>query len=541
MKRVTRISLAMAVLIGILLATAIAIQPRNMTFAKRQAAMLRATMPAAVSPDPRQRASGWDRLQEISQDLSDEDLLWLEENAVLKSIKHDDPGIILDAALHFADLGIQPVQHAPIFATALAEDAHDPRQSLDWFIKLKTGPLEPWSSAIRGLLSSDSPDIRQRTIAAILSSTDGRTRNELNPFMSALPEDDRRNRAVLALALGLSGSPDPRSNDPVISATTALRTLLADQASGNPSSPDVLTGTPASLLHLAGADTGLRVLQERADEGEPAALRALKVSDRDQVEQNARAVIDRKRSDIEIRRLAAWQLPALDDGTTTGLLQAAPADGENTVHATALLAEKHLSPQALRALANDWFTDLDPDRRRTAAVITALSGKGLKQLQEAEAREQDPHARRTMRLAMLSFGSWPLDLDAAAYTARTRKLPNGRIDPDSTLLLLLGGDRSALADLSSQPELPSTNLNEEDRARWRRAIQWRDWLLARMVPEWQRTIGEPIGGDEEGLRLRLDLLEAMRVTSESELSWDPDTRAFRSVANNALGEDDGAP
>ena len=40
----------------------------------------------------------------------------------------------------------------------------------------------------------------------------------------------------------------------------------------------------------------------------------------------------------------------------------------------------------------------------------------------------------------------------------------------------------------------------------------------------------------EGLRLRLDLLEAMRLTSGEKLSWDPESRSFRKVYSTFFTE-----
>ena len=298
----------------------------------------------------------------------------------------------------------------------------------------------------------------------------------------------------------------------------------------------------AALLHLAGDADANRILQGRSKRGDDAARRSLAMRDDAKGRSDARAVLDRRSTDIELRRMAAWRLPELDDGTTSGLLQAAPANAAGSVYATAMLAEKHLSPRAASALIRRWLVDPEVDRRRTAAILAALTNDGIEELVEAEAREDEPSARRTMRLALRALDRWPVEtVNSDEYAALARRLPDCSLDPDSMLLELLGGDPASLANLATQPNLPDTHLTDEDRIRWRRAMQWRDWQLARMVPEWHPVVGKPVGGDGTGLRLRLDLLEALRLTHADALAWDPATRTYRVVAEGASAEDHGSP
>ena len=147
-----------------------------------------------------------------------------------------------------------------------------------------------------------------------------------------------------------------------------------------------------------------------------------------------------------------------------------------------------------------------------------------------------------MRLALRALDRWPVEtVDPDEYAALARRLPDCGLDPDSMLLELLGGEPASIVNLARQPNLPDTQLSEDDRIRWRRAMQWRDWQLARMVPEWHPIVGKPVGGDADGLRLRLDLLEALRLVHANTLEWDPDTRTYRVVAEAAPPEDDEHP
>ena len=530
-----RISLAIAVFVGVLTAVLFATLPRNMTWEERRRSQVNIAGMLVTSPDPAQRASGWEG---VTDAWSDADLAQLEEQLVTSNSE-----IVLDAALQLSSKNISPVAHAPVFARVLAEDAHDPHQAIAWFREAETHPLDRWRGTLECLLGSSDPDIRRAALEALISSMRFEESENLELFATALPPGDRRNQAVLALALGLQGHHGSDANgNASLGSAAALRRILASQANGTPASPDALANTPAALLHLAGETDANRILKERSDRGDDAARRSLAMRDEAKGRSDARAVLERKSTDIELRRLAAWRLPELDDGTTNGLLQAAPANGAGSVYATAMLAEKHLSPRAASALVRRWLADPEVDRRRAAAILVALTHDGIDELVDAEAREDTPAGRRTMRLALRALDRWPVEtVDPDEYAALARRLPGCGLDPDSMLLELLGGEPTSLASLASQPNLPDTQLTDDDRIRWRRAMQWRDWQLARMVPEWHPIVGKPVGGDGEGLRLRLDLLEALRLVHADALVWDPDTRTYRVVAEGVRAEDDGSP
>ena len=530
-----RISLAIAVFVGVLGAVLFTRVPRNLTEEQRTRSQVNLAKMLVTSPDPEQRAGGWAR---VTRDWSDEDLADLEDRLVTSNSR-----IILDAAHQMSARTITPIRHAPVFASVLAEDDHDPHQALAWFLQANTHPLGRWRGTLERLLGSADPEIRRAALEAAVSTTGPKESISLEQFVTALPLGDRRNQAVLALSLGLHGHPGTEGNrNAAPGSIGALRSILASRANGTPTTADALANTPAALLHLAGETDANRILQERSDQGDDAARRSLALRDDVRGRRDARAVLERKSTDIELRRLAAWRLPELDDGTANGLLQAAPANGAGSVYATAMLAEKHLSPRAASALIRRWLVDPEVDRRRTAAILAALTNDGINELVDAEDREDNPSARRTMRLALRALDRWPVEtVDPDEYAALARRLPDCGLDPDSMLLELLGGEPASIVNLARQPNLPDTQLSEDDRIRWRRAMQWRDWQLARMVPEWHPIVGKPVGGDADGLRLRLDLLEALRLVHANTLEWDPDTRTYRVVAEAAPPEDDEHP
>ena len=239
-----------------------------------------------------------------------------------------------------------------------------------------------------------------------------------------------------------------------------------------------------------------------------------------------RTLIDQKRTDIWLRRRAAWHLRALDDGAALGLLGPAPADSENSVYLSALIAEKHLSAQAQDALIKRWLEDFEVDRRRAAALLVVLRGDDPAGLQAAERREHDAIAKRTMRLALRSLDRWPLaDVDPEEYAARARTLPNGRPDPDALLLRLLAGDESGLRLLTERLRKASNDQPP-----------WRVFFLGRVVPSWHSILTEPPPKDPAAINDRFDRLEAARLRMAETLRWDEASRQW--VAETPEAEDD---
>ena len=390
------------------------------------------------------------------------------------------PEATLDAAEH---PWFVPQHHPAAFARRIAH--RNPRRVLAWMAETTPLPLASWSNTASILLASPDAAIRDEALETLLKNAD--SRSELLALLPDIHPDGERQRAVLTFALGLSEQ------------------------------------TPQALL----TETGVTF----EDEEDVARIR-----------QAARQVIRRKRSDIELRRYAAWRIDELDDGTTAGLLAPAPADDDGSVLATAMIAKRHLSPNAAQELVDRWLVDFEVDRRRAAALLAVLMVNDPEDLTQALFREKDPTAKRTMRLALGALDAWPNEeVDQATYTARTMRLDDGRLDPDAAFLRMLSGDPQALAALSTHPRLPITDLSDEDRARWRRAITWRQWALAWMVPQWHLELGEPVASEQTDLLKRLDMVEALRLTQSEDLTWDPSTRRWQRVAKDLQEEDHGQP
>ena len=129
--------------------------------------------------------------------------------------------------------------------------------------------------------------------------------------------------------------------------------------------------------------------------------------------------------------------------------------------------------------------------------------------------QTDAESRRVARLAARSLGAWPFepsDLEAGTYAGRTRRRPDGRVDPDATMLGMLAGDAEAERFLLLQPDL---DLDAGDFAR---EIAWRRLLAALWRPSWIDAVGEPVPGDEYALRLWIDAIAAARLGDASALS-----------------------
>jgi len=479
-----------------------------------------------LSSDQKIRRDGWEN---IDESWSEDEISQLE-NKLIKSPKE----IILDAALAFAQRGIDPQKNIHLYAESLAPDLYDPLQSLVWFEDSDASPLEEWQPTLSILLRSNEPPIRTTALSRAVRQCPEEDRKKLEVFTEHIPIQDQRNQAILQCVLGLQGSKLPESTSPL----SATRNLLANTTTKTASTANTLSNVPPSLLHLASPEEADIELKRRAKQDDSVAKKILRSNDSRQLSRTAIKILEDKTKDIEIRRIAAWHIDQLDDGTAMGILSANPADGDNTVYATALLAEKHLSKSALDSLILRWLTDYEVNRRRAAALLIALRGDDPSVLLEAEQREHDPSARRTMRMALRALNAWPLeDVDSEVYAARTRTLKNGRFDPDTALLRILGQDPNALDILARQPQLPDSNLSDSDRINWRREMQWRDWILQRMVPQWHKWVGEPFGGDDDGLRMRLDLLEAIQLLQSDRLQWDNQDRRWQVVAKGRSAKD----
>lgn len=227
-----------------------------------------------------------------------------------------------------------------------------------------------------------------------------------------------------------------------------------------------------------------------------------------------RALVEDRSVGINTRRRAAWHLNDLDERTIADLLSGDPADTTHSVYLTALIAEKHLSETAQRELIDRWLSDPSAPRRRTAAMLIALRGFDPAALRHAESVEDASTVVRTFRLALHALDSWTVEgVSAQAYQARTRRLPNGDLDPDAMLLGLLGGDPTGLETLAE---------------RIRDVLQppWRVIVLGRIVPAWHTILTEPPATDLDTLNGRFDRLEAHRLLLHTTSAFDYSTRQW---------------
>ena len=189
------------------------------------------------------------------------------------------------------------------------------------------------------------------------------------------------------------------------------------------------------------------------------------------------------------------------------------------MHAAACIAWLGLSDTGRAGLEDRWWRSDDEAEIRAAILLTALRHRDGSLPSEAPAiqevdrlsRDADatPRVRRTARLAARAMQRWPFemdDLDAEIYASRTRRFEDGRVDPDSMLLGLVAEDPVADRLLVTQPASPIA-----DAPTFAREIAWRRTLAGHLRPEWIDITGEPIPGDEEALRLWVDLLAAARL------------------------------
>ena len=432
-----------------------------------------------------------------------------------------DRGVLADAARGCLDLG-WPIE--PDHAIAAGE-LGDADAFLAWFVPtLAADGAVPATAApaIRAVAATDRrpADELMTALVAFAGSPPDPTRvTQLATILDdpASPPTDR-----IRLTLGRLGAA-PRGSTLDLDPVGAVRTLLADPETDTVA---VLDAAPVWALARTGAAARSH-LTTRAAEGDADATRALGLADPDRVTAVARATFDDPASDHDRRTLAAFRLldhdVALGDATILELLDAGPADGDGTVHAAALLAWRGLSEDSRTAILKRWLDSDDLDRRRAgvmlAAVQRAMTGEDPDPSVTAtiDRLAVDPgteaRLRRTARLATRVLDRWPHDdVDASAYAARTTRLDDGRLDADTVLLGVLAGDADASRRLTASPR--TAPLPDPERAAaFARDVAWRRAIVSSIAPERFRTVGEPIPGDENDLRLWIDALAAERLVA----------------------------
>jgi hypothetical protein len=335
------------------------------------------------------------------------------------------------------------------------------------------------------------------------------------------------------LLLGRLGAPPARSTadlDPV----DAVRTLLAEP---DTTSMPVLDDAPTWMLAQAGSAARAH-LAMLLDEGSEDAARAVAWTDPDRIIAAERSVLTDPATHADRRRLAAFRLldqgVPIEDATLLNLLDEGPADGDGTVHAAALLAGRGMSDEARTRLLRRWLDSDENDQRRAGVMLAAvLHATGRAGLGPAEIAaidrlgvEQtvDPRVRRTARLATRVLDRWPHDdVDADAYAARTTRLDDGRLDADTVLLGILARDPDASRRLTASPRMAPLP-DPERAAAFARDVAWRRAIVSSITPDRFRAVGEPIPGDEDDLRLWIEVLAADRLVA-GPFQSDPDSIA----------------
>ncbi|MCZ6835578.1 MAG: hypothetical protein O7G85_07375, partial [Planctomycetota bacterium] len=173
------------------------------------------------------------------------------------------------------------------------------------------------------------------------------------------------------------------------------------------------------------------------------------------------------------RRRAAWRWAAIDESSLQSILELDPVEPNGSVYATALLAEHYLSRDEASDLARSWITDFNDDRKRAGALLAALLGDHRQLLGEAFESEDVARVRTALRLAIWALGRKAGEEDAEEFAYRTLRNEDGDFDPDSVICMLLTGSKTSFELLTSPP--PGGD--------WA-AIQQREWLIERFIPEW---------------------------------------------------------
>jgi hypothetical protein len=429
--------------------------------------------------------------------------------------------VLADAARGYLDLG-WPIDASHAVAAGEFGDAD---AFLAWFtpaLGADDRALESAATAIRSIVSTDqrSADELMATLVAFAGSPADDARVERiariidDPTVTPIPR--------IRLALGRLGAP-PRRSPVDFDDVDAVRWLLAD--------PDtevgaVLAKAPVWSLAAAGSPAR-RHLSTLEAEGRPDAARAIGLADPERVVRAERAVLADPSFGFDRRTIAAFRLLDSEagpgDATILNLLDDGPADGDGTVHAAALLAWRGLSVTAASRLNARWISSDEVARRRAGIVLAAvrhLAGHVEVDPAIVAAIDRlavdpagDARTRRTARLATRVLGRWPHgDVDAAAYAARTTRLDDGRLDADAVLLGVLAGDADASRRLTTSPRMAPLP-DPERAAAFARDIAWRRAIVSSLAAERCRSIGEPIPGDEDDLRLWIEALAADRLVS----------------------------
>ncbi|MEE2896798.1 MAG: hypothetical protein VX726_13780 [Planctomycetota bacterium] len=477
---------------------------------RRETARRAALLDGITSADPAVRAAAW---SQVGPERDPAPLL-----ARLLDAEAADP-VLADAATAF-EARDWPSESALVLASARMADP-DPLLRA-----IREGDFRSWperdllAEGVVDLLADVPPPDDARILEAALAGLDEedlvRLADGLARSEAGLPA---RDRGLLALAARVPVSIDEPGRD----VASGLAAAMVD-----PTSP--LSGLPSwSLASPLLEGRGALELEARAATGDPDAVRTLARLDARRVARAETTVLSRADAGFDRRLIAVGRLLGSDsppgDAAVLNLLATGPADADDRVHGAASIAALGLSTTAREGVLRRWTTSPASADRRAAMILGAAMDRlgalpaddPVRLLVDRTARDPqtDAESRRVARLAARSLGAWPFepsDLEAGTYAGRTRRRPDGRVDPDATMLGMLAGDAEAERFLLLQPDL---DLDAGDFAR---EIAWRRLLAALWRPSWIDAVGEPVPGDEYALRLWIDAIAAARLGDASALS-----------------------
>lgn len=444
-----------------------------------------------------------------------------------------------DALLHTADV-LRPMdlwrwQMQPIDLIlrelALRAESHIGDQQLAAVELLDCpfdAPKDDVLAIVQKLLAAANPDVRTLTMRSVLGWAGIDRAGVLRSL--EVPDDDHALERLRRLAMSWARIPSEATR--LESALTAdvLEAALLQTVRAEPDDAGIVievmrnwSGEPqpafSYILRHSDDPAAERELERMAERGIDAARFALHAREPERDASRAREIARDAREPIWRRRLAAWRLNEVDAALLEELLASPVADGDQSVYAVALLAERHHERKTLVDLAEAWMRDLENDRKRAGTLLAALIGKdaeGLADLLGELVRlPDDAHVRTAARLASAALRDDVSREEMIELGYRTLRKPDGDFDADMLLALLAGGYAELIDLLVDQP-----------RGEWRMAIQQRAMLIERFVPQWHEAAGRPISGDRRTIILHFDWLRARRLLESRRIEFDGADRTY---------------
>jgi hypothetical protein len=395
-------------------------------------------------------------------------------------------------------------------------------------LDLPPGDLMP---IVKSLVRSPSPSVRR----GVFEAACGWSGRERTVFLAELPipEDDLWLRRMQQLVLSwdprgeFTGDVDAALPIGILEAAL-LRTTMADPEDASPVLQLLRNGDreprPAFeyILRYSDDPRALDELSWMEDAGNAVASFALQARSPEVDGRQARRVVSDRNAPLAARQLAAWRVNEPDRPMLEDLLVLHPDHEHPDVYAIVMLAEKHLNATDAAALAEQWIRSFDDNLKRAGALLAAMTGSCRELLRDAYELEDVVDVRATQRLALWAFGESLGDEDPMEFAHRVLHREDDVIRPDAVLAMLLAGRAEAIAYLTSRPSLESTD-----------AVQWRAWMIERLLPDWHDETGRPIGGDRRAIRLHFDRLDALRLLLSRRLRFASENKTYTVISSSA--------